>query len=237
MTSGPREQLALDFRWNQSADLARFERLGNEQVVAAIENLGTADGQSLYLSGPPGSGRSHLLQAACGEVSRRGATAVYLPLRDYCQADPALLEGFEHLTLVAIDDLDSVAGMTDWEEALFHCYNRLRDTGGHLLLAAGSAPSGLGLRLPDLVSRLDALLRFRLSPPDDARRAMILAHAAAERGLKLPSESARYLLRHEARDLHHLMQVLDRLDAASLQRQRRLTVPFIRSILDSDAAS
>ena len=51
------------------------------------------------------------------------------------------------------------------------------------------------------------------------------------RGLELPTASADYLLRHEARALRHLIEMLDRLDAASLEQARRLTVPFIRKVL------
>jgi len=224
-------QLAFDFRWNSAADLASFESQDNEEAVAAIRRLGEGRGESLYLTGPPGSGRSHLLQAACGEVSRAGGTAVYIPLADYADAAPTLLEGLERLSLVALDDLDRVSGDPDWEEALFHCYNRLREAGVDLVVCAAGAPDALGIRLPDLLSRLSALLRFRLSAPDDARRQQILARAAAARGLDLPLAASAFLLRHEARDLHHLMRVLDALDAASLQTGRRLTVPFIREVL------
>lgn len=224
-------QLALDFRWNASADLESFESLGNEQAVAAIRALPAPAGESLYLSGPYGSGRSHLLQAACVEMSRVGETAVYIPLAEHIEASPQLLEGLEQLALVAIDDLDCIQGRADWEEALFHCYNRVRDVGGRMIIAASGAPASLGLSLPDLVSRLSALLRLSLTVPDDRRRQRILSLAAAQRGLDLPMASSAFLLRHEARDLHHLMQVLDQLDAASLRSGRRLTVPFIRSVL------
>ncbi len=144
---------------------------------------------------------------------------------------PALLEGLESLSLVALDDIDHISGNAAWEEAIFHCYNRLRDADAHLIVAAAGAPEALGIQLPDLVSRLSALLRFRLTAPDDERRQRILARAAAQRGLDLPLAASAFLLRHEARDLHHLMQVLDALDAASLRTGRRLTVPFIRSVL------
>lgn len=224
-------QLAFEFRWNSAADLASFESQGNEEAVAAIRRLASHQGQSLYLAGPTGSGRSHLLQAACGEMSRAGETAVYVPLAEYIHASPTLLEGLEHLSLVALDDIDRISGHSAWEEAVFHCYNRLHEAGAQLVVAACDAPDALDLQLPDLASRLAALLRFRLSAPDDERRQRILARAAAQRGLDLPLAASAFLLRHEARDLHHLMQVLDALDTASLRTGRRLTVPFIRAVL------
>lgn len=230
-------QLALDFRWSDAADLASFVALGNEQAAAAVAALGGPSEQSLYLTGPPGSGKSHLLQAACGRVSDAGGPAVYISLGDHVAGSVAQLEGLEGLSLVAIDDLDCLAGRDDWQEGVFHLYNRLRDAGGLMVVSAPAAPAALGLGLPDLVSRLDSLLRLRLTAADDERRRQILAAAVARRGLDLPDASTDYLLRHEARDLGHLMSMVERLDAASLQAGRRLTVPFIKSVLSDQPSA
>ncbi len=228
-------QLALDMRWDESADLARFIASGNEQALAAVSALATPQAQSLYLTGAADSGKSHLLQAACGAVSATGQTAVYLPLKHYVHNAPGLLEGVEHLQLVAIDDVDALTQSPSWQEALFHCYNRMRETGALLLVASCMPPAGLNHVLPDLTSRLNALLRLSLTPPDDARREAILAAAVARRGLDLPAASRAYLLHRQARDLNHLMQLIERLDTASLQAGRRLTVPFIREVLAQDS--
>jgi len=225
-------QLALDFRWDTAADLARFVARGNEQAVAAVAKLAKPQAQSLYLAGPAGSGKSHLLQAACGLMSEAGKTAVYIPLAEHINRPATSLEGLEALSLVAIDDIDRAAGEAEWEEALFHCYNRIRDAGGHLLIAARPGPKALGLQLADLTSRLQALLRWRLTPPDDARRREILLTLVANRGLSLPRASLVYLLRHQARDVGYLVDLVERLDVASLQTGRRLTVPFIKSVLE-----
>lgn len=229
-------QLALDFRWNDAADLEAFVPTGNEQAVASIEGLTGWFAQSLFLAGPSGSGRSHLLQAACGRMSAAGGTAVYIPLAEHVEGPTAPLDGLETLSLVTVDDLDALVGRSDWQEAFFHLFNRLRDAGTLLVVAAAETPSALGLELPDLVSRLESLLRLRLSAPDDERRREILAAALARRGLQMPAAGVDYLLRHETRDLSHLLSVVDRLDGASLQAGRRLTVPFIKSVLTGQAS-
>jgi len=226
-----RAQRALAFQWNDRADLASFVPHGNEQAVAAIRSLGDGHPQGLYLMGPGDSGKSHLLQAACGDATQKAGQAVYLPLAQLADQSPALLEGLDQLALVAIDDLAAVAGDPAWEEGLFHLYNRLRDQGGQLVVGARQAPAGLGLQLPDLVSRLEALLRLRLSAPDDQRRRLILKALLGQRGLTLPEPTIDYVLRHQSRDLDHLLTVVERLDAASLEAGRRLTVPFVREVL------
>lgn len=224
-------QLALDFRWDQSSDLACFVSQGNEEAVEAIQALETPQAPWLFLHGPPGCGKTHLLHAACTQRGREGKAAVYVSLTDHRGGSPGLLEGLEQVPLVAIDDLHQVAGRSEWEEAIFHAYNRLRDAGGQLVVAAERPPAGLEMALPDLVSRLQAMLSLRLTPPDDERRRCILQQAARRRGLHLPPESVNYLLSREARDLSHLMALMDRLDAASLRSARRLTVPFVREVL------
>lgn len=232
-TVSPAEQLALDFRRDPGATLSSFVARDNEQVVAQIAALAAPPRPFFYLSGAPGSGKSHLMQAACDVVSRQGGAAAYVPLADFSDHSAQCLEGLEKLDLVALDGLELIAGNAAWEEAIFHCFNRLQDSAGALLVAASGTPESVGIGLPDLVSRLQSVLRYRLRPPDDARRREILGHQAKLRGLTLPAASMDYLLRREVRTLGNLITTLDRLDAASLQHGRRLTVPFIREILDA----
>ncbi|MFN2330008.1 MAG: DnaA ATPase domain-containing protein, partial [Chromatocurvus sp.] len=145
-----------------------------------------------------------------------------------------VLEGLEQYPLVAIDDVQAIAGQTAWEEALFHLYNRLRDAGGRLLSAASLAPEQLALHLPDLRSRLAWGALYALRPADDVTRGQILMVRAQASGLELPEETAQFLLRRYPRDLPALIDLLGRLDQAALVSQRRLTVPFVRSVLGGD---
>ena len=59
-----------------------------------------------------------------------------------------------------------------------------------------------------------------------------LRQRARLRGLELGDEVMAYLSKHLARDTHSLFRFLDRLDQASLAAKRRLTVPFVRELLD-----
>lgn len=224
-------QLALDFRWDAGADLDLYVPGRNAAAVVALRAAARAAWDPIHLTGPVATGKSHLLQAACGLASGGGYTAVYVPLAERAEGPPEQLEGLERVGVVALDGLEAIAGRPAWEEAVFHCHNRLRDAGGQLLVASRAGPAELGLALPDLASRLQAMLRLRLQPPDDDTRAAVLQRHAARLGLELPAATARYLLTRESRDLHHLLAVLDRLDAASLAAGRRLTVPFVRAAL------
>lgn len=230
-----RRQLPLDLRLRESSRFDTFEPEASGLAAATVHLLATAGAageRQVFLHGASGTGKTHLLQAACHAAYGAGRSCVYLPLAELASEDPAdVLEGLDGIDLLALDDLQAVTGGEDWERALFGLINRVRDGTGRLLLAARSAPEALGCRLPDLVSRCVWGPVFRLDLPGDRSIKTILRMRAAERGLRLEESVADYLLRHESRDLESLLRLLDHLDLAALAEQRALTIPFIREQL------
>lgn len=223
-------QLPLGLRLGDHARFRNFFAGPNAELLAVLRALPEGEGPRLiYCSGAPGTGKSHLLQATCAAAREQGRSAWYLPLEP--RLSSAVLEGLDQQELLCLDDLQRVAGHAAWEEALFHLYNRVREQGGALLVAGNGRPEELGLGLPDLVSRLHWGLLYRLQELDDAERLAALQLRAASRGLDLPADTGDYLLRRCPRDLPALFELLDRLDVASLAAQRRLTIPFVRSVL------
>lgn len=229
-------QLPLGLRLPAASRFDNFVPDGNLEAVAAVEQLAAESApRVLFMTGASGSGKTHLLQAACRAIEDSGEQAVYLSLAMACELDPAVLDGLEHYSLIALDDIQDIAGQRPWEEALFHLYNRSQEAQGRLLVAATAPPEHLGLTLPDLRSRLGAGALYALQLPDDAVRLQILTLRAQACGLELPEETARYLLRRCPRDLPALTAILERLDHAALTAQRRLTVPFVKSVLEDQA--
>lgn len=227
-----RRQLALDFQWDDRVDFAGFVAGENAEAVAALQhNLGSEPRRLIYLYGEPGVGKSHLLQAACSAASTHGQTVVYLQLTELISRPAQLLDGLEMVEVTVLDDLDRLAGNSDWQEATFHLFNRLQEAGRDLLMAGSRRPGELNLSLPDLVSRLQCALILRLDPLNDKDKLQALHTRALRRGLELPRLTAQYLLNHYPRDTGYLLRLLDELDAASLQAQRRLTIPFLKRVL------
>lgn len=231
MSTGP-AQLPLGVGLRDDATFANFLPSGNAAAVAALQaQLDDAGEAFIYLWGGEGSGRSHLLQAACHEASDRDKRALYLPLNDLGHFPPHMLEDVERLDLVVIDDIDQVIGRKRWEEALFHGFNRLRDAGKRLVIAAPAAPRQLRVTLPDLASRLTWGVTFQIQRLDDDGRFEALKLRAKVRGMQLPDEVARYILHRGPRRLVELFDALERLDRASLSAQRKLTIPFVKQAL------
>ncbi|HSN52357.1 MAG TPA: DnaA/Hda family protein, partial [Woeseiaceae bacterium] len=168
------------------------------------------------------------LQAACERFADRAA---YLPLADVADAGPGLLEGLESRQLVCIDDIDSVAGDDTWERGLFALCNAQVEAGQHLVVSAAAAPRASGIALADLLSRLQRLATFHLKTLDEDARMAALQLRAGHRGLELPEDTARFLMARSRRDMQSLYELLDRLDLEALRAQRRLTIPFVRDVL------
>jgi DnaA family protein len=227
-------QLPLRITLPDSASLANFYPGSNGPALRSLQRaIGTRAEPFIYLWGGPGIGKTHLLQAASREASEQGEAAAYLPL-GYEELAPDVLEGMEGFTVVTVDDIHVRAGQPAWETALFHLYNRLRDAGACLLMAGRFPPERLGIALADLVSRLSWGPVFELKGLSDEERLTALQHRARGRGLELPEEVGWFLLKRYPRDMSTLFGLLDTLDKASLEAKRRLTLPFVKSVLNGE---
>jgi len=224
-------QLPLALRWPRRQRFEHFHAGANAAAVAAVQALAETPGAPwVYLHGAPGSGRTHLLMAACQAAGSLGRRVQYLPLATLTDI-AAALRGVAGGELLALDDLVALAGQREAEHALFDLYNRARAEGSALLFAADATPAELNLTLPDLRSRLGACAQFSLKPLDDEERRSVLKAQAIARGIQLDESVLDWLFARYARDLGALLALLDRLDQASLAAQRRITVPFLRNFL------
>lgn len=221
-------------------DHARFSTYfagPNEIVVRHLEQLGGARQSVTWLWGPAASGKTHLLQAACAQAGEGGHESVFVPLTGVEAVQPGILDGLAAPQLVCLDDLQAVVGDPAWEQALFRLFNGLVEKTGTLLVSATASPQELPFSLADLRSRMSWGPTFRLQALTDAERIEALRLRAERRGLELSEEVGQWLLKRVPRDMNSLYQLLDTLDAESLAAGRRLTVPFVRGILEKRRAS
>jgi DnaA-homolog protein len=224
-------QLPLGLRWPRRQRFEHFHAGANAAAVAAVQALAVQAGAPwLFVSGVSGSGKSHLLMAACHAASEAGRTVQYLPLKTLWDR-AAAIRGVAGSEFLALDDLDALAGEREAEHALFDLYNRARAEGTALLFAAEAVPAQLPIGLPDLRSRLGACTQFALKPLDDEERREVLKNQAKLRGIGLDDTVLDWLFARYVRDLGALLDLLERLDQASLAAQRRVTVPFLRKFL------
>ena len=227
-------QMALPLQLADHAVFASYLENGNEAFVATLSKIAAGtEGHGCWLWGNPATGKTHLLQAVCDAADDRAA---YVPLAMFLQAGPGILDGLASRDLICIDDIDQVVGDGSWEVALFDLCNQVFDAGSQLVVSASSAPRECPIELADLQSRLARLPVFQVHALGEDDRVSALQLRSRHRGLELPDDTARYLLRRSRRDMASLYAVLDTLDKEALRAKRRLTIPFVREVLEATPA-
>lgn len=226
-------QLPLPVQLRPEAGFSAFVAGPNAEALAAITawTAGAGD-EFLYLFGGSGSGKTHLLQAACREAAQADRPAVYLPLA-HGQLDPSVFDDLELRELIALDDLQVIAGAEVWEHQLFDLYNRLRESGKRLLVSADVPISKLPLKLADLRSRLGWGPGYRLLPLSDEDCTHLLRQTAERRGIRLGTDVVDYIMRRCPREPGYLIGLLEEIDQESLRVQRRPTIWLVRQILEA----
>ena len=227
---GAMTQLTLDIRPETPSTFDTFVGGANAELVAQLHALATPQAyDAIYVWGPPGSGRSHLLLATAAQAQESGRPVSFIRGVE-AGAELHLPSG----GLVIVDDADHLS--LEGQIGLFRAFNTARLVGLALLVSGEAPPARLALR-EDLRTRIGAALIYEVRPLTDEEKAQTLAGHALARGMRFEPEIIDYLLRHGRRDLPSLMAVLDALDRASLQQKRPITLPLLREILVSSFES
>ncbi len=210
---------------------------GNSELEAGIKLWMAGEAEPfLYLWSPLSLGKTHLLQAITQVLSEQGRQVCYIPLAEFINYPADALEGLEQFDFVCIDDVQMVSQQDAWQQAVFHFFNRLMLAGSRLIVTADSAPLDLSLGLVDLKTRLGSGLIYKIKDLGDEEKKQVFKQRAMLRGFDLPDDCADYILKRIARDMPALIQFLDYLDKSSLVAQRKLTIPFVKTVLDQAVA-
>jgi DnaA family protein len=233
-------QLPLRVQLRDDATFENFYPGENRALVNCLLNifemqnsndtLGMHNIYSIYLWSNFSLGKTHLLQAACHLAQEKNLPTIYLSLKDQTLS-PEVLDNIESLTLICLDDIDAIENKLIWQEALFHCYNRLQQTKSQLLVAANKLPKFLQFQLPDLISRLCSAVVFQIQPLSDEDKIAALRMRSARRGINLPLPVAKFMLHHYSRNMHALFYALEKLDEMSLISKKKLTIPLVKNFL------
>jgi DnaA family protein len=172
-----------------------------------------------YLWGEAGAGKSHLLRALASAGGGRYIGA---------DADSADFDYDPAVRLYLIDDCERLPAAAQIDA--FNLFNQIREQGGHLVSAGGSAPMQLAVR-EDLRTRLGWGLIYQVHGLTDEEKVDALTQAAAARGMILSPGVLPYLITHFRRDMQSLSAMLTALDHYSLETQRPITLPLLRSLL------
>lgn len=224
----PSAQLPLPLQLRDASSFSSWVAGDNQGLVDGLRSLAANGRGQVYIWGQPGTGRSHLLEAVAREALARREQVSMLAGSELRLLPPSMLEGLESADWLIVDDVEQVAGLPDWEEALFHLYNRCTAAGVAMVFAAAGPPAELGIALPDLASRLAAGPVYRIQALADDDLEHLLVKRARGRGLEIGADVARFVVARCGRSPAALMACLANLDRAAMASQRRLTIPFVK---------
>ncbi len=229
------QQLPLHFEFRANQTFDDFFPGNNQEIVTHLQQCIAGLGeQQIFLWGKPGQGKTHLLQACCYQAQHQNLSSFYFDLSNAVRPNPLILKGLDELDVVCFDNIESIAGNAAWELAFFNFFNRQRECGHKLILSASSAPNDLAIELPDLRTRLNWGLTLKIQSLSDSDRIAALIFKADQMGFEIAPQAGRFLLMHYDRDLASLWALLEKLDKASLAAKRKLTLPFLKQILNED---
>ena len=222
-------QIPLPVSISEYMTFESFHSSSNKVVIDSIKDY---KNKLLWIAGLKGSGKTHILQATINYMDNGINRLLYLPMRESKDFTPDILDNLDQFDLVAIDDIENVIGDFSWEEQLLILYEELIHTKSRILISSSDTPQGLSFKLPDLASRFSLGLVDRLKPMNEEQMIEAISLHAKVRGFNLPQDVAKYLISRVPRDVSVLVDIIKLLDYESLSKQRKLTIPFIKTVLD-----
>jgi len=224
-------QMALALAHSDKASFDNYWVGNNYELVTALRAaVQNADPKVLYIYGPSGAGKSHLLFAAMRLAKQESVKTSYVSLSD-SNVNTDMLAILEVDGLVFIDNIQAWAGDEAKERALFTLFEQIKHSGGQLVLASDQPPESSGLMIRDLISRLMSGLIYGLHQLTEEQQLDAIKMRANQRGLLISDDTVKFLLKRSSRDNRELFKILERIDQASLVEKRRITIPFIQSLL------
>ncbi|MCK5725282.1 MAG: DnaA regulatory inactivator Hda [Thiotrichaceae bacterium] len=204
----------------------------NRLIFSAIKlAIQSTDHQQILLWGEPSGGKTHLLQGACYAAVEQGAKATYLPLKKILDFGVSILEGLEGYSLICIDDIELVSGNPSWEVALFNLINHAHYQQQTLLFSSGCDPNEKNYLLADLKSRLLWGMVHKIEVLNETECFHAFKQRASLRGMNFDKVLIDYIKKRYTHNIKELINILNKLDEASLVTHRVITRALIKQVL------
>ena len=229
-------QYPLDIGVRPFATFETFVHPEDNGLLAALKRLtepAAGGPRQYFIWGAEQTGKSHLLQAVCNRLADTDQNVIYIPCDKAARFGFRILQGISQFDVVCIDDVDGVLGDKGWDQALFHVIDALRANNKSLVMTSTTGPTAVSPSSPDLASRLVWGAVYKLSLLTDEQKEVAVQLHARVRGIEVPGAVCSYLVRRYRREMKKLLAVLNQLDERSMQQQRKVTVPLVKSVLEN----
>ncbi len=244
----PTVQLYLPVQTRLEKSFENYLGSSNLILIECLKkHIELKDESLIMLVGPEYVGKTHLLSSAVQYFEScfgENTECAYFSLSELVGKQLSetyysdLLEYFEYFAFLALDDVDLWLGSLDGEELkeaemlLFNIFNHYKMNGKQMLIASKCPASRLNISLKDLESRLQSGLLLTVSQLDDAGKDDLIKSLAKLKGFLMDDDVSAFILKRSGRDVPSLLGILDTLDKATLVEKRKLTVPFVKKILN-----
>ncbi|MEM1004074.1 MAG: chromosomal replication initiator DnaA [Pseudomonadota bacterium] len=220
-------QLSFDLPAKTALERDDFFVSPANALAVAMLSATTWPGNKMVLTGPTGSGKTHLAHVWAAQTGGRIVEATDLRKADV----PKLVQ-----SPVAVENVPMIVNLPAQQDALFHLHN-LTLAEGHALLMTGRPPPNLWhLPLDDLQSRVEGAQHAALEPPDDALLGAVLAKLFVDRQLNPAPDVMAYLVKHMDRRFETAADIVAQLDQVALAEKRDITRALAVRILKTTTA-
>ena len=221
--------------------LNNFINTKNETITEYIRNLLNLEykkqsnkilEKNLYIYGKSGSGKTHLLHGICNLANEKQLSSIYLDAKSITEKDIKNLEEMQYLEVICIDNIEYISGKNQWEMAFFNLFNCVYTKGTSLIMTSSYKPKKLNINLPDLLSRLQWVLAFKINPLQDEDLLNALKNKCIQKGINISEDILKFIIYRLSRNLSELSIATEKLSSLAIANKRKVTIPFVKKILN-----
>lgn len=228
-------QLILPIGIVETRSFENFEDAGNPGLLGYLQRSISQEVRAtaraytaIILWGATGAGKTHLLSAIGLSARQQGLKCIYVQPGMNVQA---LATDAAQPRIYLLDELEGFIGSAAAEQRLLTLIETVKQQRACVFISARHAPRGMGVELPDLLSRLQAMDSIEVRVLDESQKREVLRLRALQRGIVLSNEVLNWLFTHTSRELSMLMDLLEQMDVQSLSQQRKVTIPLLKTML------
>lgn len=211
-------QFRLDF--NNLKNFAKEDFITSEANLEAFQIINEWPKwpqKFVLITGPEFSGKTHL-----ANIWAVGSGAIFI---DEKTKPEAVIENKNYI----LENLERIQN----ETCLFHLLNTIKEKNSFLLITSNKEINEIGFKLPDLTSRLKSISSFSIKEPDDFLMKALLVKQFSEKQITVSQEIINFLLSRLERSYKAINQIVDMVDTKALAEKREVTLPFVKTVLET----
>ena len=220
-------------------------KLAHAACVAVANNTGY-DYNPLFIHGPSGLGKTHLLHAITNHIKKKNPNIniVYVTSEDFTnqliesiskKTTEQFRNKFRNADMLMIDDIQFIAKTETTQEEIFHTFNAIYEKGVQIILTSDRPAKDIKHLEDRLLTRFDWGIAADINPPDFELRAAIISNKAKSKGITLSPEIINLLAENLTSNIRQLEGAVKKLCAIKILSDKEITLEVAKQAI-SDIA-